>query len=111
VSSASIDFVRALQMALKTGQVVLGSKKTIKLILHGKAKLVVVAANAPPEIKRDIEYYAKLSGIPVYRFPGTNVELGTLAGKPFSVAAMAIIDPGQSNILELVEEERSEQEK
>ncbi|ABN69906.1 LSU ribosomal protein L30E [Staphylothermus marinus F1] len=103
--SSSIDFIRALQMAIKTGEVILGSKRTIKLVLHGKAKLVVVAANAPPEIKRDIEYYAKLSNIPVYRFPGTNMELGTLAGKPFGVSAMAIVDPGQSNILEIVEEE------
>ncbi len=102
---SQVDFIRALQMAIKTGTVVLGSKKTKKLVLHGKAKLVVIAANAPPEIKRDIEYYARLSGIPVYRFQGTNMELGTLAGKPFSVAALAVIDPGQSNILDLIEEE------
>ena len=105
---STIDFVRALQMAIKTGEVVLGSKKTLKLVLYGKAKLVVIAANAPPELKRDIEYYAKLSNIPVYKFPGTNIELGTLAGKPFSVAAMAIVDPGQSNILDIVMEEESE---
>ncbi len=105
---STIDFVRALQMAIKTGEVILGSKKTLKLVLHGKAKLVVIAANAPPELKRDIEYYAKLSNIPVYKFPGTNIELGTLAGKPFSVAAMAIVDPGQSNILDIVMEEESE---
>lgn len=103
--ASSIDFIRALQMAIKTGEVVLGSKRTLKLVLHGKAKLVVIATNAPPELKRDIEYYAKLSNIPVYRFPGTNMELGTLAGKPFGVAAMAVVDPGQSNILEIVEEE------
>lgn len=102
---SQVDFIRALQMAIKTGEVVLGSKRTIKLVLHGKAKLVVIAENAPPELKRDIEYYAKLSGIPVYRFKGTNYELGTLVGKPFSVAMLAIIDPGQSNILDLIEEE------
>lgn len=101
---SQVDFIRALQMAVKTGTVVLGSKRTRKLVLHGKAKLVVLAANAPPDVKRDIQYYAKLSGIPVYVFNGTNMELGTLVGKPFSVAALAIVDPGQSNILELVEE-------
>ncbi|NPA98375.1 MAG: 50S ribosomal protein L30e [Crenarchaeota archaeon] len=99
-----VDFIRALQMTFKTGEVVIGSKKTLKLVLHGKARLVVLANNAPPELKRDIEYYAKLSNIPVFRFPGTNMELGALAGKPFGIAALAIVDPGQSNILELVEE-------
>jgi len=98
------EIISALQFAAKTGQVVLGSKKTKKLVLLGKAKLVVVTANAPPEIKRDLKYYAKLSGIPVYVFPGTNIELGTILGKPFGVASMAIVDPGQSNILELVKE-------
>lgn len=98
------DIIRSLQFAVRTGQVVLGSKKTKKLVLHGKAKLVIIAANAPPEIKRDLKYYAKLSNIPVYEFPGTNIELGTVVGKPFGVAAMAVIDPGQSNILELLKE-------
>lgn len=105
---STVDFIKALQMAIKTGEVVLGSKRTLKLVLHGKAKLVVIAANTPPELKKDIMYYAKLSKIPVYKFPGTNVELGTLAGKPFSVAAMAIVDPGQSNILDIITEEEED---
>jgi large subunit ribosomal protein L30e len=103
---SQVDFIRALQMAIKTGEVVFGSKSTIKLALHGKAKLIVVAENAPPEIKSDITYYAKLSGIPVYVFKGTSVELGTIVGKPFSVAALSVVDPGQSNILDLLEAEK-----
>ncbi|OYT40041.1 MAG: 50S ribosomal protein L30e [Desulfurococcales archaeon ex4484_58] len=106
--SSSTDFIRALQMTIKTGQVVLGTKRTLKLVLHGKAKLVIIAANAPPEIKNDFKYYAKLSNIPVYIFPGTNIELGTIAGKPFGVSVMAVIDPGQSNILEIIKEVESE---
>ncbi len=102
--SSDIDIIKALQMTIKTGQVILGAKRTKKLLLHGKAKLVVIAANAPPELKNDLKYYAKLSNIPVYVFPGTNMELGTIAGKPFGVSAMAIIDPGQSNILDILEE-------
>lgn len=104
---SDVEIIRALQTAVKTGQVVLGTRRTKKLVLHGKAKLVVLAANAPPEVKRDIKYYAKLSNIPIYVYPGTNIELGTLAGKPFGVAAMAIIDPGQSNILDLVKKLKS----
>ncbi|RLG81714.1 MAG: 50S ribosomal protein L30e [Thermoprotei archaeon] len=105
------DITRALQMAIKTGQVILGTRRTKKMVLHGKAKLVIVAANAPPEVKIDLKYYAKLSNIPVYIFPGTNIELGTLAGKPFGAAVMAIVDPGQSNILELVKEANEEAKK
>ncbi len=98
------DFARELQMVLKTGTVVIGSKNTIKLAKLGKAKLIIIAANAPPEIKKDLKYYAKLSNIPVYEFPGTNMELGAICGKPFSIASMAIVDPGQSNIIELIKQ-------
>ncbi len=98
------DIGRELQMVLKTGSVVIGSRNTIRLAKLGKAKLIIIASNAPPEIKKDLKYYAKLSNIPVYEFPGTNMELGALCGKPFSIASMAIVDPGQSNIVELVKE-------
>ncbi len=98
------DLVKALQVAARTGQVVYGTRRVAKLLLHGKAKLVVMAANTPPEVKRDLVYYAKLSKIPVVIFEGTNMELGTIIGRPHSVAALAIIEPGQSNILELARE-------
>ncbi|RLF90880.1 50S ribosomal protein L30e, partial [Thermococci archaeon] len=82
-------------------KVILGSNETIRLAKTGGAKLIIVAKNAPKEIKDDIYYYAKLSDIPVYEFEGTSVELGTLLGKPFVVASLAIVDPGESKILAL----------
>lgn len=97
------ELIRALQSASRTGEVVYGSKEVLKLVLHGKAKLVVLAANAPPELKRDIKYYSQLSKIPVVIFEGTNIELGNVIGRPHSVAALAIVNPGQSKILDLVQ--------
>ena len=97
-----IDLSRELQVAMSTGKVVLGSRETIKAILHGEAKLVIVAANAPTKIKNDIEYYAKLANVPVFTFPGSSWDLGAACRKPFKVSALAIIDPGESNILAVV---------
>ena len=97
-----VDISRELKVALSTGKVVLGSKQTIKAILRGEAKLVVIAANAPAEIKNDVEYYAKLAQIPVFTFPGSSWELGAACGKPFKVSTLAIIDPGESQILNFV---------
>jgi len=97
-----VDLARELKVALNTGKVVLGSRQTIKAILRGEAKLVVVAANAPPQIKADVEYYARLAQIPVITFPGSSWDLGAACGKPFKVSALAIIDPGESSIMELV---------
>ena len=100
----SVSLERELRTLLKTGKAFLGVKQTIKALLHGKARAVVIAENIPPEYRARIEYYAKLSNIPVLVYKGTSVDLGTAIGKPFRVSAIAVIDEGSSNILELVEE-------
>ncbi len=84
-----------LRRVASTGQIIVGSRKTLKYVKLGKVKVVVAASNLPRHLAEDLEYYAKLSNIPIIRFPGTNVELGTVIGKPFSVAMFGIIDPGQ----------------
>ncbi|MEM0042424.1 MAG: 50S ribosomal protein L30e [Thermofilaceae archaeon] len=97
-----MDIVREIQTALRTGKVVIGSKETLSAITSGRAKLVIVASNIPGQIRRDVEKYCKLSGTPLYEFPGTSWDLGAVCNKPFVVAAMAILDPGESNILDVV---------
>lgn len=100
--SASIDISRELQVAISTGKVLIGHRSTRKALLNGQAKVVILAANAPAGIKSDIEYYAKLSGVPVFVFPGSSLELGTAAKKPFKISALVVVDPGQSEILKVV---------
>jgi len=100
------ELIKAIQTAARTGHVVYGSREVTKLALHGKAKLIIIAVNAPPEVKNDVTHYAKLSNIPVIFFDGTNVELGGVIGRPHSVAVLAVVDPGQSGILEMVKGER-----
>ncbi len=100
-----MDIARELGVAMRTGEVIIGSKRTIKACMHGRAKMVIIAMNCPEDIRRSIEYYCKLSKIPIYEYPGTSWDLGSLCRKPFMVAALAIIDPGNSDILALVQTE------
>lgn len=100
--SASIDITRELQVAISTGKVAIGYKSVKDAILNGRAKMVILAANTPARIKSDLEYYAKIAGTPIITFPGSSLELGAAARKPFKISSMAIIDPGQSEILKLV---------
>jgi len=102
-----VDVDKAIRMAVRTGKVILGSKRTIQLVKHGKVKLAIVASNCPAEIKNDLEYYCKLSNVPVYIYDGTSWDLGAVCGKPFMVAAMAVVDPGDSEILKLVKGENN----
>lgn len=97
------SFENEIKVVLKTGKVEIGSNTTLKALKHGKAKLVVVASNADPRVKSDIEYYAKFSGTPIYKYEGTSIEMGTVLGLPYPVQALAVIDPGDSRIMELVE--------
>ena len=53
------------------------------------AKLVLIAGNCPPLRKSELEYYAMLSKTSVHHFAGTNVALGTAAGKLFRVGCVS----------------------
>uniref|UniRef100_A0A8C7IPS5 Large ribosomal subunit protein eL30 n=3 Tax=Salmoninae TaxID=504568 RepID=A0A8C7IPS5_ONCKI len=88
-----------LQLVMKSGKYVLGYKQTQRMIRQGKAKLVILANNTPALRKSEIEYYAMLAKTGVHHYSGNNIELGTACGKYFRVCTLAIIDPGDSDII------------
>ena len=88
-----IDIGRGLRRAITTGTVRFGLEQTNKAMEGGEAKLVIVSNNCPKDsIKR-------AEGIKVIEFQGNNMELGAACGKPFSISALAVVDPGDSNIM------------
>jgi large subunit ribosomal protein L30e len=97
-----MDIDRGIRVAVDTGDVTLGSEKSIQSLKLGKGQLVIVAENSPKNILEDVEYYCKLSDIPSYTYKGTSVDLGSVCGKPFTVATLVINDPGDSTILEIM---------
>ena len=86
-----IDVARAIKAAVDTGEVAFGLRSVRTAAKKGKARLVVVATNCPGDLSG--------LGAKVLPFPGTNAELGAACGKPFSISALAVLDPGDSNIL------------
>jgi len=64
----------------------------------------LIAGNCPPLRKSELEYYAMLSKTTVHHFGGTNVALGTAAGKLFRVGVMTVSDAGDSDLLSIAEE-------
>ncbi|CAP23360.1 Protein CBR-RPL-30 [Caenorhabditis briggsae] len=83
----------------ENGQYVLGYKQTLKSLLNGKAKLVIIANNTPPLRKSEIEYYAMLAKTGVHHYNGNNIELGTACGRLFRVCTLAVTDAGDSDII------------
>ncbi|MCE4626643.1 MAG: 50S ribosomal protein L30e [Desulfurococcales archaeon] len=98
----SISIERELRNLIRTGNYVLGTKQTLKLLKLGKVKLVIMAKNTPPEIKKRVNYYAKLGNVPVIEYDGTSDDLGHALGKPFVVSLIGVVDEGTSRILELI---------
>lgn len=95
------DMSNSIRIAVKTGKVTFGFENTLKAVKKGKAKLVIVARNSPEDLRSQIEYYTKLSQVPVFEFKSSSLDLGSTCGKPFMVSTMAIQEPGDSNIMQI----------
>lgn len=89
-----MDIARALKTAASSGDVRFGLAETKKSVKNGEAKMIVVASNCPGK-----EEFEGSKNLKMLSFKGTNVELGAACGKPFPIAALAIVSPGDSNIL------------
>jgi large subunit ribosomal protein L30e len=87
-----------LALVIKSGKYSLGFKSTVKSLRSGKTKLILISSNTPPIRKSELEYYAMLAKCQVHHFQGSNIDLGTACGRYFGCSAMAITDPGDSDI-------------
>lgn len=99
-----MDIQRSLRTAAQTGKVALGAKETLAAVAGKKAKIVIVSQNAPDGAWGAVEAAATKAKVPVYKFAGRNTELGPALGKPFSVAVAAVLEPGESDVLELAKQ-------
>ena len=88
-----------LGIVMKSGKFVLGYKSTLRMLRSGEAKLIILSNNCPTVRKAEIEYYAVLAKAKVVFYQGNNIALGTACGKYHRCSTMAIIDAGDSDIL------------
>ncbi|MHA1223743.1 MAG: 50S ribosomal protein L30e [Candidatus Heimdallarchaeaceae archaeon] len=94
-----MDVNRSIRIAVDTGKVSYGIESAKKALLNKQAKIVILANNAPENIKEDVRRYAELSEIPVLDFPGSSLDLGAICGRPHFVATLTIHETGDSDIL------------
>ncbi len=100
-----VDLETSISVARKSGKTKIGMKYAIKAAMLKEAKLIVVASNAPKELREDLEYYAGLSGVPVVEYPKTSQDLGVVCGRPHLTSAVTIIHPGDSDILDVLKDQ------
>ena len=91
-----MDFNDSLRRALKTGSVILGPNNTKKCVNDGRAQMIILAGNCEEDFKTKIIANGNLF---IHTFEGSSVALGRACGKPFAVSTIAIVNPGDSDIL------------
>ena len=98
-----IDVNKAIASVVKTGKVSFGANAALHNAKSGKAKMIILAANCPKDIKEEIEYNCNLSNVPVMTFKGASIDLATVCNKPFVISALSIRETGDSDILKAIE--------
>jgi len=93
------DLNKIFRSVLSTGKVVIGTRQAIDAAKNQKAQMVVISSNCLENTRNE------LKGIPAINYPGNGVDLGIACGKPFSITAFAVLEPGDSGILSLKEHE------
>jgi len=96
-----LDIAKSLRAAIRDGTVAIGAKNTLKSIQKGDTQLVILASNCPQRFRDPI----LSSTVPRTNLEVNSVELGSVCGKPFTISALSIVDPGSSDILSLREKE------
>jgi large subunit ribosomal protein L30e len=98
-----IDVDKAIATAVKTGKVSFGANAALQNAKTGKAKLIILAANCPKDIKEQVEYYGKISKVPVLTYKGASMDLAMVCNKLFIISALSIRETGDSEILKVIE--------
>jgi large subunit ribosomal protein L30e len=98
-----IDIDKALGSVVKSGKVSFGTNAALQSAKTGKAKMIVLASNCPKDIKEEIEYYGKISNVPMITYKGGSMDLAQVCNKPFIISALSIRETGDSEILKAIE--------
>jgi len=98
-----IDVNKAISAAVKTGKVSFGASSAVQNAQTARAKLIILASNAPKNVRDDVQYYCNLSKVPLIIYKGSSLDLAAACGKPFTVSALSIREPGDSEVLKLTE--------
>ena len=80
-----------IKKLMKSGNVIIGTEKTIKSLKLGRIQKVLLSANCPSKVEKDINYYAGLDNVEFHKLDYQNDELGVICKKPFSISVLALL--------------------
>ncbi|HLC20296.1 MAG TPA: ribosomal L7Ae/L30e/S12e/Gadd45 family protein [Candidatus Nanoarchaeia archaeon] len=85
-----MDSVSEVKQAIKEGNAVIGSERTMKLLRQSKVKKIYLASNTSKRTKEEIMHYSSIAQVSVEQLSITNEDVGTLCKKPFSISVISV---------------------
>ncbi len=104
-----MDIQKSIRMAVDSGKVEFGERSGRRFALKGGAKLILISKNCPKERRDNLAYLCDKSKISYLSLEFTSLEIGSICGKPYSISVLSIIEPGNSDILEVKKMEKIEE--
>ena len=104
-SKATFDENKEINVAVKTGKVIVGSNRVLKEMSAGEVQLIILANNAPKENVEQLNIFNNCleKPIPIYTTKSSSKDLGAVCGKPFWIAMLGIQKPGDSSIMKVTQ--------
>lgn len=97
-----------VERARETGKVRRGTNEVTKAVERKQPKLVVIAEDVdPPEVVAHLPLLCEEKGIP-YTYVPSKRELGAAAGLEVAAASVAVIEPGDADLLREILEKLKE---
>ncbi|MBI4452186.1 ribosomal L7Ae/L30e/S12e/Gadd45 family protein [Candidatus Woesearchaeota archaeon] len=84
-----------IKKMLKAGNLILGTERSIRSLKLGKADKILLSANCPKRVEKDVSHYAGLAGVEFQKLEYPNDELGVICKKPFSISVLAVVKGGK----------------
>ena len=85
------ESISEIRKIIKQGKAAIGTNEVMKKLKLGKISKVYVTSNCPLPVKKDVKYYAGLSGAEVVQLKQPNDELGVLCKKPFAISVLGLV--------------------
>ncbi len=92
-----MEIKQSLEVVSRTGRYLVGFKKSIQACLAKRAVILIVSEKAEESMKKAAKSVSEVAGIPLLVVNLSPSEIGVALRKNFSVATMAIIDPGSAD--------------
>ena len=84
--------LKLLKEKIQLKKVIIGSERILKGLKKGTMKKIFLASNCPAELKKDLLYYASLSGSSVVLLALNGEELGVFCKKNFLISVVGLTE-------------------